>query len=359
MSDPDVPFVAFAVDPAFRLIAAHSVADVAAALGMDSDRFFFVVQHADDGSYYKNFTIPKKKGGTRLISAPKKGLGIAQTRLAMILQKKYAAKPFVQGYVKGRSFLSNAKLHERQRWILNVDIQDFYPSISFARVRGLFMSRAFGFNDRVATILARITTTANGLPQGARTSPIIANLIAYNLDKRLVGLASKHRLTYSRYADDITFSSSRKQVPSELVHEWAQIWPKTRGFGARPCRCFPFVRLFSQRCKNSTLIPIRTPGSHGPCCQQVGQRLAERHLPNADDALLRQQVRCSTGGTYLDRQGRGRGPLLGLRGGVAFLLRSSERTRRCGRRQIVQVGCHCWPEGAKMDRRRCRYGPRI
>ena len=218
--EPEAELADFSADPIFRLMAAHSIQDVAQVLGMDSDRFFFVVQHADDGMYYRTFRIPKKKGGERLISAPKKGLGIAQTRLAAILERHYKAKPFVHGYVKGHSFLTNARLHERQRWVLNVDIRDFYPSITFPRVRGLFMSKAFGFNERVATILARITTTSYGLPQGARTSPIIANMIAYNLDKNLVGLAAKLRLTYSRYADDITFSSSRREVPSQLVQAW-------------------------------------------------------------------------------------------------------------------------------------------
>jgi len=204
----------------FRLLTAHSVVDVAHALNLDPARFFYVVQHADDGTYYKSFSIPKKRGGVRHISAPKKGLGLAQTRLAAVLVKAYRPKPFVHGYVKGQSFLTNAKLHERQRWVLNLDIKDFYPSITFPRVRGLFMSSAFGFNDRVATILARISTTTDGLPQGARTSPVIANMIAYTLDKRLIELATRHRLTYSRYADDVTLSSSRKEVPADLVRGW-------------------------------------------------------------------------------------------------------------------------------------------
>lgn len=219
-----IGLVNLAADPLFSLLTAHSVADVAHALDLDPGRFFYVVQHAQDGSYYKTFSIPKKKGGVRQISAPKKGLGLAQTRLAALLSKVSKPKPFVHGYVKGQSFLTNAKMHQRQRWVLNLDIKDFYPSVTFPRVRGLFMSSAFGFNDRVATILARITTTADGLPQGARTSPIIANMIAYTLDRKLVELAARHRLTYSRYADDITLSSSRKEVPSDIVRGWEPLF---------------------------------------------------------------------------------------------------------------------------------------
>ena len=111
----------------------------------------------------------RKRGGVRNISQPVRGLALAQDRLAAILQKNYKPKSFVKGFVKGESFLSNARYHERQKWVLNFDVKDFFPSIGFARVRGLFMSRYFGFNERVATILARITTFENQLPQGAST----------------------------------------------------------------------------------------------------------------------------------------------------------------------------------------------
>lgn len=210
----------FSLDPLVSLQLAHSVQDVAFALNLDPAKFFYVVQHADDGSYYKEFSIPKKKGGVRNISAPKKGLALAQSRLAELLLLKYKPKPFVKGYVRGESFLTNARYHEGQKWILNIDIKDFYPSITFPRVYGLFLSPYFGFNSRVAAILTRITTYKNELPQGARTSPIIANIIASNLDKKLVALAEGMKLKYTRYADDITFSSSQRRVPAGLVKSW-------------------------------------------------------------------------------------------------------------------------------------------
>ncbi|MBB4232186.1 TIR domain-containing anti-phage reverse transcriptase [Rhizobium mongolense] len=213
-------FISSLEDPIVSLRFAHSVQDVASVLGLDPARFFYVVQNADNGSYYKQFQIPKKKGGKRDISKPVRGLALAQDRLAAILAQKYSPKQYVKGYVKGESFLTNAQYHERQRWILNIDIKDFFPSINFARVRGLFMSSYFGFNDRVATILARITTFNDGLPQGATTSPIIANLIAHNLDKKLLSIAISERLRYSRYADDITFSSNQKTVPASVIRSW-------------------------------------------------------------------------------------------------------------------------------------------
>ena len=152
--------------------------DVAIALGMSPGGLFYVLQNADNGKYYQHFEIPKKRGGTRPIHKPVKGLSLAQERMAEVLKHHYRPKNFIHGYVAGRSFLTNARYHEKQNWILNIDIENFFGSIGFARVRGLFMSSFFHFNHRVATILARLTTYQDGLPQGARTSPILANIIA-------------------------------------------------------------------------------------------------------------------------------------------------------------------------------------
>ena len=209
-----------AEDALFLLQIAHSVKDVATALELDAAKFFFVIQNADSGIYYRQFNIPKRSGGFRNISAPRKGLALAQDRLSQVLAFRYNPKQYVRGYVKGQSFLTNAQYHERQRWVLNLDIADFFPSIGFPRVRGLFMSPYFGFNDRVATILARITTFNNQLPQGASTSPILANIIAHSLDQELYKLAIREGISYTRYADDITFSSSKKSIPSSIVAGW-------------------------------------------------------------------------------------------------------------------------------------------
>lgn len=207
-------------DALMNLRLAHSVQDVAHALGLEPSKFFYVIKNTENGIYYKRFQIPKKSGGFRDIAQPIRGLALAQDRLAELISSNYKPKPYVRGYVKKQSFLTNAKYHEGQKWILNLDIKNFFPSISFPRVRGLFMSNYFGFNERVATILARITTFENGLPQGAKTSPIIANIIAYHLDNLLYQIALKEKLLYTRYADDITFSSNRKTVPPSIARGW-------------------------------------------------------------------------------------------------------------------------------------------
>ncbi len=148
---------------------------------------------------------------------------MAQERLAAILRATYVPKSHVHGYVCDRSFLTNAQYHVGQKWILNVDIEDFFGSITFPRVRGLFQTY-FGYSDRVATTLARICTYQGKLPQGAKTSPVLANLIAHNLDKSLLAIATKHSLRFSRYADDITFSTSQRRFPPSLVTAWEPLY---------------------------------------------------------------------------------------------------------------------------------------
>ncbi len=204
----------------FQLKIAHSVKDVAHALRLDPEKFFYVIQHCDDEKYYKTFSIPKKSGDDRQIAMPLRGLALSQDRLTPLLKQVYNLGPHVKAFVKGSSFVSNAAYHHNQRWILNIDLKDFFPSITFARVRGLFISKLFGFNPRVSTILARICTFEGSLPQGASTSPILANIIANSLDRKFLEIARSEKIKYTRYSDDITFSSSKKAVPKSIVKDF-------------------------------------------------------------------------------------------------------------------------------------------
>lgn len=204
----------------FQLKIAHSVKDVAYTLKLDPEKFFYVIQHSDDGRYYKTFSIPKKSGGERQIAMPLRGLALSQDRLAPLLKHVYNPGPHVKAFVKGSSFVSNAAYHYNQRWILNIDLRDFFASITFARVRGIFISKLFGFNPRVSTILARICTFEGSLPQGASTSPILANIIANSLDRKFLEIARSEKIKYSRYSDDITFSSSKKVIPKKIVKDF-------------------------------------------------------------------------------------------------------------------------------------------
>ncbi len=164
------------------------------------------------------FTIPKKSGGTREISAPASPIKIIQSKLKQVLETVYKPKPATHGFVAGRSIISNARLHKKRRYVLNIDLENYFPTIHFGRVRGMFMGNPYNLNNEVATILAQICCHQGVLPQGAPTSPIISNMICARLDAKLQQLAKEHQCTYSRYADDITFSTNRSKFPSALAH---------------------------------------------------------------------------------------------------------------------------------------------
>ena len=167
---------------------------------------------------YTTFKIPKKSGGYRLITTPQTSLKILQHKLNQVLSSVYKVKPSVHGFAIGKSIITNANIHLKQRYILNLDLQDFFPSINFGRVRGLFIAKPYNCTQEVATILAQICCYNNQLPQGAPTSPIISNMICARLDSQLQKLAKKYRCIYTRYADDITFSTSRFKFPHRLAY---------------------------------------------------------------------------------------------------------------------------------------------
>lgn len=129
----------------------------------------------------------------------------------------FKAKPQAHGFAPGRSVVSNARVHLGRRLVLNLDLLDFFPSIHFGRVRGVFMARPFEFPVQVATMLAQLCCHRASLPQGAPTSPIISNLICRGLDRDLDRLARQHGCRYTRYADDITFSTNADRFPDALV----------------------------------------------------------------------------------------------------------------------------------------------
>lgn len=137
----------------------------------------------------------------------------------MPLGRQYRNKtsaPFLPG-LSSIAGATNAGDHIGKRWVLNIDLVDFFPTINFGRVRGLFMKRPFEMGAAAATICAQIVTYRNGLPQGAPTSPVLSNFIASALDRRLLRLARQNKLAYSRYADDITLSTNLAQFPPAIA----------------------------------------------------------------------------------------------------------------------------------------------
>lgn len=208
-----------------KLKSATTRKELALLLGYSPKSLTAIVYQTPLTSKYTTFEIEKKAGGKRTIKAPIPKLKKLQSHLSHILyqclveiENERVMKPISFGFRPNRSIAENAACHKRRRWVLNLDLADFFPSFNFGRVRGFFLKdKAFGLHPQVATTIAQIACDGTALPQGSPCSPVISELIAQILDMRLVQLAKKFGVTYSRYADDITFSTSQKEFPIGLA----------------------------------------------------------------------------------------------------------------------------------------------
>jgi len=160
---------------------------------------------------YSQFDIAKGAGKVRTINAPDRRLKFLQRKLAALLAQLYRVRNPVHGFVQARSVKTNAEAHGQRRFVLNLDLRNFFPTITEKRVVGLL--RALGVAKRVAEIVARLSCHMGHLPQGAPTSPVLSNMICYRLDTELLLAAKAARAIYTRYADDITFSGFQPPTP--------------------------------------------------------------------------------------------------------------------------------------------------
>jgi RNA-directed DNA polymerase len=197
---------------ALCFLAMRSPADLCRLLKSNFESVEYHINNPD----YSHFSIPKKRGGKRNISAPFEDLKKVQKSLNYFLQAYYLCiKPshvfgFVihPHYLKGASnIVENARLHVGKRYLLNIDLLNFFPSISAARVKSVFMSDKFCFDEPMCIALTLLTTYLGELPTGSPTSPVISNLVCLRMDDELENFAKANDLVYSRYADDLSFSS--------------------------------------------------------------------------------------------------------------------------------------------------------
>jgi len=191
-----------------KFLALGTGRELAELFELTYSRLIFHVYKTAKERRYASFPIPKKRGGTRLISAPVTPLKIIQRKLHQVLLAVYQPKSTVHGFMPGRSIVTNAKDHAGRRYVLNVDLEDFFPSINFGRVYGMFKGIPYKKNSQIASLLAAICCFDNKLPQGAPTSPIVSNMICAKMDSQLRRMAQRYRCTYTRYGDDITFSTN-------------------------------------------------------------------------------------------------------------------------------------------------------
>ena len=184
----------------------------------------------NNSNRYYSFSIRKKSGTLRTIHAPNKGLKALQKCLNLILQVIFEPHKAATGFIPGKSVVDNARVHTEKNYVYNIDLKDFFPGIDKARVYSRLKVHPFNLDNersKLANIIAGlccqemeverieeghfIKKLEHVLPQGAPTSPTITNIICERLDRRLTGAAKRFGLSYSRYADDITFSSNHNQ----------------------------------------------------------------------------------------------------------------------------------------------------
>jgi RNA-directed DNA polymerase len=199
------------------VLGARTLDEVAASVGLTRDQLTYWAFLADPDTLYTEFELPKRSGGIRAIRAPVSALKSIQRKLLALLETLYSPRVCVHGFVKKQSIRSNAAAHSNKTYVLNVDIEEFFPSINFGRVRGALIARPFSLSPDVATVIARLCCVNNSLPQGAPTSPVIANIVCMRLDGELSRLARANGCKYTRYADDLTFSTHKRDFPPSLA----------------------------------------------------------------------------------------------------------------------------------------------
>lgn len=188
-------------------------------LEISKKRLSFLLYVLSPAQRYRSFDLKKRKSiSTRRIKSPIKPLKEIQKKLARDLLDTYSTPLNVYGYVKGRDVVEKAEKHVGQRWVARIDLENFFGTFNFGRVRGMFRSKPFCFPDALATVLAQLCVDSNELPQGAPTSPVISNILMWRLDARLRRMAREHRCVYTRYADDLVFSTNTRRMSSSICN---------------------------------------------------------------------------------------------------------------------------------------------
>ena len=178
-------------------------------LGLDEQYINSVVYGAE--SHYRTFYIRKNSGGVRELSAPHYTLKYVQDWIYQNILKNIKVNYCAHGFRPKKSILTNAKVHVNNRFLLKIDMKDFFPSIDINKVVNIF--RSLGYSNHVSFYLASICCVNGHLPQGAPTSPALSNIIARHMDNRILGLCKKMNYCYTRYADDIAISGGRIDSP--------------------------------------------------------------------------------------------------------------------------------------------------
>lgn len=191
---------------------------VSAATGLSASELLALAERSDDA--YQSFPRRKSSGGVRWLSAPEPELKVVQRGILDVLLYQLTPHPSAHGFVPGRSILTHAQQHTGQRWVLGLDLYRFFDMTTQAQALGVLSQLTAVTPDEVA-LLAQLCCRHGVLPQGAPTSPCIANLVFAPADVQIQALAAEHGLSYSRYADDLALSGP--ELPDRLIDDIAEI----------------------------------------------------------------------------------------------------------------------------------------
>lgn len=186
----------------------ESISELADLMHISDSKIISIVRNSRP--FYRRFTIPKKNGDLRQIYQPNKDVKAIQTWILRNIFDLLNPSMYATAYRKKYSIIDNVRFHQKQKYFLCLDIEDFFPSISIANIKYFFIS--IGYSQNMADVLSRLCACDNKLPQGGITSPALSNFICYKLDRRIAGFSGKKRITFTRYADDITLSSNNRKV---------------------------------------------------------------------------------------------------------------------------------------------------
>lgn len=209
----------------FRRIG--SLSDLAAFIGIAPSQLAYYALRVNKTRVYTKFQINRRNGRKRQIQVPSKTLKYIQRLIHEALTRVYGPHRAVHGFRLGRSIKTNAENHVGHRYVLNLDLSNFFPSITRRRIYNRLVAAPYTLHPNVANVIAALATDAYGqLPQGSPCSPVIANMIAAELDTDLANLCKLLRCWYTRYADDITISTLRGDMPPQLAR-----YPTSLGTG--------------------------------------------------------------------------------------------------------------------------------
>ncbi|HGI6746894.1 TPA: retron St85 family RNA-directed DNA polymerase, partial [Listeria monocytogenes] len=184
--------------------------------GIKKEYIYLVV--SSPRHYYRHFKIPKSNGFLREIDEPLPNLKIIQKWILNNILQNVPVSPYAKAYLHKTTLIDNAKFHKRQKIVYKLDIQNFFPSISSHMIYNFFCEA--GYDLKLSRVLSRIVTLNNGLPQGAPTSPYLSNIIFKEIDLKIAKYCQQHKIRYTRYADDLTFSGDFNYNKLKTFVEW-------------------------------------------------------------------------------------------------------------------------------------------